>query len=191
MHYFVQIKSHTVCCSFLVFERILQVFFNNIMNQTKAYQLEKALWTDADFELMSWHDCPIHALSFDRNNNLLFDIDYIFKWVLMKNKRNYKFWIAPCTLVFENVYGIEFESDHTSIIIDNITRENPQVPKNAEYLQRDFEYDWIIETTVGEVLFKSVGFKQYVRRTPMLINAQDLDMGARVGISFSLDNIMI
>ena len=152
------------------------------MNDT--YQLEKTIWTDTDFEIMSWHDCPVHAFSFDNENKLTLDIDYIFKWVLEKNKRNFKFWISPCTLVFENVYDIVFESDHTVIIIDNISRENHQRPKNAEYINRDLEYDWIIETTVGEISFKSVGFKQYVRQAPVFIGMQELALEARGGISF-------
>jgi len=156
----------------------------------EVYQLEKTLWTETDFELMSWHDCPIHALSFDKEYKILLDIDYIFSWVLMKNKRKYKFWISPCTLVFENVYDITFESDHTTIIIDNISRENPQRPKNAEYLNKDLEYDWIIETTAGEISFKSVGFKQYVRQTPVLVGTQELDFEIRNGISFNRKNFI-
>jgi hypothetical protein len=151
----------------------------------ELYQLEKKLWTETDFELMSWHDCPIHALAFDKEDKILLDIDYIFEWVLMKNKKNYKFWISPCTLVFENVYDIVFESGDTAIIIDNISRENPQKPKNAEYLNKDLEYDWIIETTVGEMTFKSVGFKQYVKRTPVLVSTQELDLEIRNGINFN------
>ena len=151
----------------------------------EVYQLEKTLWTETDFDLMNWHDCPIHALSFSKDSKLLLDIDYIFKWVLLKNKRNFKFWISPCTLVFENVYDIAFESDHTTVIIDNISRENPQKPKNAEYINKEIEYGWIIETTVGEISFKSVGFKQYVRQAPVLIGMQELDLQTRNGISFN------
>jgi len=148
------------------------------------FQPEKALWTDADFEQMNWHDCPIKALTFN-DHQLLLDIDYIFKWVLMKNKRRYQFWISPCTLVFENVHAIELSSDYATLTIDNISRDNPAVPKNVEHFDRDFEFDWIIETIVGEISFKSVGYKQYVRRYPVLVSTQELDTGSRGGISFS------
>jgi hypothetical protein len=150
----------------------------------ETYQLEKTLWTDADFELMSWHDCPIHALSFNRNHQLLLDIDYIFKCVLTSNKKHYQFWIAPCTLIFENVYKIELESAHTTLIVENISRENPKVPKNAAYIGRETEYDWFIETTVGEIDFTSVGYKQYVRQAPVLLKTQEIDLDKRGGISF-------
>jgi hypothetical protein len=151
---------------------------------TDLYQLDKSIWTETDFEAMSWHDCYIHALSLGKQDKLLLDIDYIFKWILMKNKKHYQFLIAPCTLIFENVYDIELESLNTPLIIDNISRDNPQTPKNAEYIGKETEYDWIIETTVGEISFKSVGYKQYIRKQPVLLRSQEIDIDGRGGISF-------
>jgi hypothetical protein len=142
------------------------------------FQLEKALWTDADFEQMNWHDCPIKALAFN-DHQLLLDIDYIFKWVLMKNKRHYQFWISPCTLMFEYVHAIELSSDYATLTIDNMSR----------HAGSDSEFDWIIETTVGEISFKSVGYKQYVRQYPVLVSTQELNAEVRGGISFSTTNV--
>lgn len=34
------------------------------MNSNSAYQLEKAKWTQADFETMGWHDAMIYAFAF-------------------------------------------------------------------------------------------------------------------------------
>ena len=149
------------------------------------YQPEKNIFTEADFEQMSWHDCHIHAFSFNDNFELLLDIDYIFEWVSpKKGSKYYKFWIAPCTLVFENVYNIELESDHKLPIIDYIERSNAQRPKNAEYINKDLEYDWDIVMISGEMTFKSIGFKQYVRKPPVFIGTQQLDLETRGGISF-------
>ena len=140
------------------------------------YQPGKNIFTEADFEQMSWHDCHIHAFSFNDNFELLLDIDYIFEWVSpKKGSKYYKFWIAPCTLVFENVYNIELESEHKLPIIDYIERSNAQRPKNAEYIGKDLEYDWDIVMISGEMTFKSIGFKQYVRLFPIFIGTQQLD----------------
>jgi hypothetical protein len=49
---------------------------------SKEYQLEKSLWTEKDFDTMGWHDSFVYGISFGENFQLLFDIDYIFKWVL-------------------------------------------------------------------------------------------------------------
>jgi hypothetical protein len=145
----------------------------SVMAQTsKSYQLDKSVWTDVDFETMGWHDCMIYAFCFGDNKQLLLDVDYIFKWLQIGN--TYKFWVSPCTLIFENVYDIEFQIDGCSGVleIDNIERRNPQRPKNADFIKRDTEYDWAIETQQGYVSFKSVGYKQYVRRKPQFINGQ-------------------
>ena len=148
--------------------------------------LKKNVFTEADFDQMTWHDCPIYGISFTDDNRLLIDIDYIFEWVLQPNKRYWKFWIAPCTLVFENVYKVALETDHTNVIIDNVIKDNPQVPKNADCLTKKIEYDWLIETTVGEISFVSVGFNQYVRMSPVLQNNQKLDLQSRGGLSFDI-----
>ena len=152
------------------------------------YQLEKNIFTEADFEQMNWHDCHIHAFSFNDNYELLLDIDYLFEWIQpKKGSRYYKFWIAPCTLIFENVYHMVFESEHKQPIIDYIDRSNPQRPKNAEYIGKDFEYDWDIVMISGEMTFRSVGFKQYVRQMPILMSDEKLDLETRGGISFGID----
>lgn len=40
---------------------------------------------------------------------LLFDIDYIFKWVGPEEDGYYRFWISPATLIFENVYDVNID----------------------------------------------------------------------------------
>jgi hypothetical protein len=151
---------------------------------SKEYRLEKTLWTEADFDNMSWHDNPVHAFTFSDESEILLDIDYIFKWVLKGKK--YKFWISPCTLIFENVYDLTFDigPSHPGLTIDIITIENPQRPRNSEYINRETEYDWIIEMQEGEISFKSVGFKQYVRTTPKLLRTQKISTLDRGGICF-------
>jgi len=151
---------------------------------SKSYHLEKTLWSDQDFENMGWHDCRLFAISFGENFRLLFDIDYIFKWVTAG--RTFKFWVSPCTLVFENVYDLEFQLDGISegIDIDDIIRDNPQEPKNSEFIKVDIEFEWTIITQQGSIFFKSIGYKQYVRQIPKLTPGQYFDLAERGGISF-------
>ncbi len=54
----------------------------------KQYILEKSIWTDLDFENMGWHDSRIHSVAFGENFELIFDIDYIFKWLSVGKKLN-------------------------------------------------------------------------------------------------------
>jgi hypothetical protein len=154
---------------------------------SNSYQLEKTTWSDPDFDRMSWHDCPIHAFSFNDEFELLLDIDYIFEWVQpQKGERFFKFWIAPCTLIFENVYDITFDSEHKQPVIDYVGRSNPQKPKNSDYIGRDTEYDWDIVMVSSELSFKSVGFKQFVRQNPILSRNQCLKTDERGEISFGM-----
>jgi hypothetical protein len=151
---------------------------------SKSYQLDKSLWTDLDFDTMGWHDCMIYAISFGDSNQLLFDIDYIFKWV--QTGKTYKFWVSPCTLIFENVYDIEFQIDSFSggLQVDDISRENPRRPQNADFIGIGTEFNWNLETLQGSILFKSVGYKQHVRQNPKFINGQYFELNERGGISF-------
>jgi hypothetical protein len=64
---------------------------------------------------MGWHDCRVHAVSIGEyaDNTLpparmLLDIDYIVRWVQPAGRdRNFTFWIAPATLVFERAWNID------------------------------------------------------------------------------------
>jgi hypothetical protein len=155
----------------------------------EKYKLEKWIWTEADFEKMGWHDVQIHAFAFmPKTFELVFDIDYILQWVQPDTKKNetyFKFWISPATLVFENIYDlkIEVESDF-GIELQNVRREEPQKPKNAEYIDRETEWRWILEAQEGEISLRSVGYKQYLRKEPVLVRAQSLNLEDRGGFSF-------
>ena len=158
---------------------------------SKQYQLTKSLWTEEDFDTMGWHDSLIYAISFGDNFQLLFDIDYIFKWVL--TGKTYHFWVSPCTLVFENVWDLklDLECSGIEIEIDDVTRENPQRPKNADHIGRDIEMDWFIETQQGTISFKSIGYKQYVRQLPRYLSTQTIERTERGGISFETKAVEI
>lgn len=150
----------------------------------KTFHLEKSVWTDNDFEDMGWHDSKLFAISFGDNFQLLLDIDYIFKWV--QTGKKFKFWVSPCTLVFENAYDVEFKMDRISsgVDIDEISRTNPQNPNYADFIKADTEFDWTIDTQQGSIFFKSIGYKQYVRKIPKLIQGQYFELKERGGVSF-------
>ena len=149
--------------------------------------LEKLVWTEEDFEKMGWHDCKVYAMAFpdDEKFELAFDIDYIVKWVNLKEDNTYiKFWVAPATLVFKNVYEININLYTVDFQIQDINRENPIKPKNKDHIKDILEYDWRIETTNGEITFKSVGYTQFIRQKPKLLDKQLLDFNERGGITF-------
>lgn len=154
----------------------------------KVYKLEKEIWTEADFENMDWHDNTIHAFAYSKTGEFLLDIDYIFEWIEPKEEKDryYKYWIAPCTLIFENAADVVFDMGmslphHRKI--DGISTDAPEQPEAGT------AYNWLIETTNGEIAFKATGYKQYVRQQPRLLLANELEMDVRGGISFGVNKL--
>ena len=151
----------------------------------EPYLPEKEIWTDSDFERMSWHDNHIHGFSFNSDFKLCLDIDYIFKWVL--KGKYYNFWMSPCTLVFDNILDFSMdELDPSDLTILEITREAIVPPQNEYYIQNNItEYEWFIEILQGEISFRSTGYRQYVRSKPKLNQHGKLNLEERGGISFT------
>jgi len=146
--------------------------------------LAKNIWVHDDFDQMSWHDNKIYGIAFNADSfELSLDIDYICKWV--KKADSFMFWVAPATFVFRNVYDLNMSADSLDLTISDIIRERPMKPNNAPHIIDQLEYHWIIETTQGEITFKSVGFTQHLRENPVLIKRQHLTLDERGGISFA------
>lgn len=155
----------------------------------KAEIVEKYLWTENDFDLMGWHDATFYAIGFlPEKYQLLLDIDYIFKWIEpTEGETFYKFLVSPATLMFENVHGlsVSISEPYRPLQIQNIERRNPKPPTNAEYMDRTEEWHWLIDLEIGEIEFDSVGFRQIIRREPVLTDSQSLGLEIRGGISFA------
>lgn len=154
-----------------------------------GYLLEKAVWDDGDFERMGWHDATVHAIAFGPELfELSFDLDYPFEWVRpAEGECDFQFWIAPCTLVFENVYDLRLATaltDGWAFEIADLVRSRPRRPENAAHVGRETEWRWTLQGHDGDISFWSVGFRQFVRRRPILSSAQRLQPEERGGISF-------
>lgn len=154
---------------------------------SEPFELEKWVWDESDFERMGWHDCHIHALAFDPDAfELMLDIDYILGWVHPGEGETYfGFWIAPATLVFENVYEMEIEasSHYGGLEMDAITRGQERGPRNAEHIGKDVAWKWEVECQEGSIRFWASGYKQFIRGAPVLSQSQALDLKTR-GLSF-------
>jgi hypothetical protein len=153
------------------------------------YELEKWVWDDNDFERMGWHDATIHAVAFGPVQfELSLDIDYIFKWVHpAEGEEFFQFWVAPCTMVFQNAYELGFEAESYGdplLSVADLHRVDARTPKNATYIGKEREWRWTFECHHGQLSFWAVGFKQYVRKVPILRRLQVLEIGERGGYSF-------
>ncbi len=148
------------------------------------YQLEKLIWNEQDFSQMGWHDCRIYAITTTQHFELILDIDYIFKCVL--EEPYYKFWVSPCTLIFENVLNINFKSSfhNSQLEIDSIIKRTCRNPANVETVNKK-QWNYVIELHNGSISFQSVGYTQFVRSLPILSTTQSLGLEMRNGISFA------
>lgn len=69
----------------------------------------KSLWTDAEFDQISFHDNRVyaHAVLLEEYAFLL-DIDYIVEWLHPSVGNNaYSFRVSPATLRFENIFNLK------------------------------------------------------------------------------------
>ncbi len=141
------------------------------------YQLDKWLWTDADFDVMGWHDSLIYAFKVDQD--LYFDIDYIFKWVRPDQDHWFSFYVAPCTLVFETPtkFHLNLESNefYTYIEIADLHKQ----------LNSNEKTEWRIETHIGDIIIEADNYKQFVRRPPTLQTGQQVIPEERGEVSFA------
>lgn len=150
--------------------------------------INQKIWTEDFFDIMSWHDCKVYGIGFDDENFKLFlDIDYIIDWVKPEyDNIFFRFWVSPATLVFENVYDLNIDISTTlGIEICKVSREEPKIPRNKEYIKKDTEWLWRISSNQGDITFRSIGFKQYTRRKPILTEGQSISYIDRGGISFT------
>ena|GEM_PF-401301 len=154
------------------------------------------IYTEADFDHLSWHDCSIWAIELragnpdegDWTSDLALDIDFILEWICGAEGRGGKFRIAPASLIFHGVtdprinidWGASgFQVSLHPVSIDNIEREPIQNQK--VYLDRSY-YSWRIHLNWpdgGEIAFGAVGFTQTLFAEPILTENQYLSLNER------------
>ncbi len=154
----------------------------------EPYRPGKWVWTEADFYTMNWHDVAIHALAPvgegpDRWEFLL-DIDYILAWVRGAGKDNvFRFWLSPSTLVFQTASDLRVQ-------IEGLDRDPPLSILSLGRVQEPSPrghpgWRWTLALEQGEISLWATGYKQYIRREPVLSRQPCLRLAERGGTSFS------
>ena len=156
---------------------------------TNQFKLSKSLWTQSDFEAMSWHDNRLHGVGiiddFDpHEHEVRFDIDYIFLWSGHGSNPGLPgFWIAPSTLAFPARELSLAIGELSGYWIMEIERLNP----DHAYEGGPVEWTWEISLNTGGLIsLRSAGYAQYTRRAPIFLPCpnQCLETKQRGGISF-------
>jgi hypothetical protein len=150
----------------------------------ETFELEQSVWDDTDFARMGWHDAKVWAYAANPHEyECLLDLDYIFKWVQPEEgETHFKFWIAPVTMVFEDVHGvtIDLESSQGMLEIAQLYRENPALTPNGKFTEHTYRF----ECQEGLLSLNATGFKLYVRKKPQLVRVLNLGWAERGGIGF-------
>ena len=149
-------------------------------------KIEKAVWSQSDYEVMGWHDCVVHALAFEPNpdgsGTFLVDLDYIVRWVQTTQPgQAFSFWIAPATLIFEDAWSFEAEVSEYSEIhlaLDRIQRSEP------DQFGRRW---WTLDGHQFTARLLAPGFTQVLRNEPIASHRQSLSIEERGGHNFSRD----
>lgn len=150
--------------------------------------VERAVWTDADFEAMGWHDCTVHAIAMTESGDgpefgaaeFGLDIDYILRWVKPVDV-HYRLWIVPATLVFHDVWGVKGELDAQRVLLelDGIERRAAVRPDGTAFTT------WTLSGHDFGLELVAAGYTQWLRRAPLLADLQRLPSGIRGGHSFA------
>lgn len=127
----------------------------------------KLKWSDKDFEQMGWHDSALYSISYPFDDlSLKLDIDYIMEWKIMEDPLLSRFYICPCSLIFEDVLNLRINMDfenNKSLYISEIERKNPTLSPNKKYTLWNYE----IITDQEDISFTSVGFEQTALKNPI------------------------
>jgi hypothetical protein len=154
---------------------------NAIVRQHK--EMTWQVWTDAQFEEMSWHDNHVHALRIveagEGAGDLILDIDHIVEWI--KGVPGFQFRIVPAKLTFHDVMFPRIALDYAAgtsafapFMIHGIERREEQ---RAHYLA--ILWKIAISCPVGEISFEARGFTQEAMSAPILSSGQCLSSEER------------
>lgn len=152
------------------------------------------VFTEADFDRLSWHDNPVYGLFIDNDvsvwkSDLVVDIDFIVEWLCGVGSPTH-FKIAAATLTFHHVTDLKVNIDWgdsgmqvavAEMTLDYIARQ--PVEKQLICLDRPY-YRWTLQLNSprpgGEISFGAAGFTQVLRQEPVVCDEQRLKPAERV-----------
>jgi hypothetical protein len=135
------------------------------------------VWTQQQFDEMSWHDNHVHAIRIEEGahgaGKLIFDLDYILEWVNVAGGK-IKFSILPVTLSFSEVTNLRMSVDYATATaalgpfsIHAIERRTEQRERYAAQL-----WKMLINWPSGEITFEARGYDQRGIGPPSLSDEQ-------------------
>lgn len=142
------------------------------------------IWTDQQFDEMSWHDNHVHGLRIVEGihgaGQLILDLDYILGWE-KGEAGEFQFRILPVILTFNGVFGLRLSLDYATptaafgpFSIASIERSVESRPRYDAKLWRI-----LINWPVGEISFEAEGYEQRGSGDGIISGDQHLDAQRR------------
>lgn len=141
------------------------------------------VWTDEQFDEMSWHDNCVHGLRIVEGihgaGELILDLDYILEWI--EAEESFRFRILPVTLKFREVTHLRISLDYATPTIALGPFSIHAIERKIEQRERYVAQVWklLINSPVGEITFEAQGFEQRGVGAPQISNAQWLSPDER------------
>jgi len=136
------------------------------------------VWTDAQFDAMSWHDNHVHALRLVAGEHgagdLVLDIDHIVEWI--PDASGFRFRVVPAWLTFRNVANLRLHLDFATPTAAFGPFSIEDVERNGATRERHAALAWriVFNWPDGDLAFDSTGFVQRARGVPVVNDAQVL-----------------
>jgi hypothetical protein len=140
--------------------------------------MSEQLWTDQQFDEMSWHDNHVHGLRIVEGahglGELVLDLDYIVEWIC--DAGGSKFRITPVTLRFLEVSNLRVSLDYETPTAALAPFSIHAIERRSEPRQRYVAQVWKIRINWprGEIVFEAKGFEQRACGAPVLSESQCL-----------------
>ena len=142
------------------------------------------VWTDQQFEQMSWHDNHVHALRIvegvDGSGELELDLDYILEWISNADG-GFRYRIVPVTLTFHEVMFLRASLDYATPTAAFGPFMIHEIERRFEQRERYVAQLWNISVNwpSGEFAFGASGYTQRGFGEPILSERQCLSLEQR------------
>jgi len=140
--------------------------------------MAEQLWTDQQFDQMSWHDNHVHGLRLVEGahglGELVLELDYILEWICAAEAS--KFRIIPVTLRFLEVSDLRVSLDYATPTAALGPFSIHAIERRNEPRERYVAQIWkiVINWPAGEMVFEAKGFEQRACGAPVLSESQYL-----------------
>jgi len=146
----------------------------------------KTKLSTADFDLMSWHDNPIHAFRIVEGENgqgdFVLDIDHIEEWI--PSNSSFQFRLQPATLRFFGVSGLKLAIDFSASSIALGPISIYAIERRTEKRERYVAQLWriVLNSPEGLIEFEASGFEQTAWGPAVVSQRQQLLSEERKGV---------